>query len=420
MNSRYGHTCTKINTKAREKKMEREQLTFEDRKKLYIDACTWNKPKRVLLNAYQMGWMYTDCGMTLDVASRDYYMSEVAMDEFMKKYPVDAIGTASNGFRYHYRFTDPLGHSGGYANPEENLKEGNVNAIFEDLVTVDDFDDMMADLNKVRWEKAVFNLYPDAKNLSPEVFARAAQEVYFLNAAKEKVNTTIRDKWGVLIPYGDVVGFSLMVDNLFNIYRGIKGLSIDLRRHKDKVYELCEYFDNKNLEVAIAKLDARPNGHGVGTKNHYDCSIGALAHTTLNSKHIEKLCIEPWRKFLDKVQEKEKTVYCNIEGAFLNRVHGDFFGEYNKGTLNMTVEMDDPYEVRKAYPNIAIYGGLNVDILGNGTPQQAVDMAKKAIDELGYDGGLYLAPNKMVAYRWDMSSENIKAVSEFTSTYYLR
>ena len=54
MNSRYGHTCTKINTKAREKKMEREQLTFEDRKKLYIDACTWNKPKRVLLNAYQM------------------------------------------------------------------------------------------------------------------------------------------------------------------------------------------------------------------------------------------------------------------------------------------------------------------------------------------------------------------------------
>ena len=51
MNSRYGHTCTKINTKAREKKMEREQLTFEDRKKLYIDACTWNKPKRVLLNA---------------------------------------------------------------------------------------------------------------------------------------------------------------------------------------------------------------------------------------------------------------------------------------------------------------------------------------------------------------------------------
>ncbi len=400
--------------------MEREMLTFEERKQLYIDAITWNKPKRVLLNGYQMGWMYTDCGMTLDVAARDYYMSEVAMDEFCKKYPVDAIGTASNGFRYHYRFTDPLGHSGGYANPEENLKDGNVNAVFANVISADDYDALMADHNKVRWEVALFNLYPDAKNLSPEAFARAAQEVYFLGAAKEKVNSTIRDKWGVLTPYGDVTGCSVFVDTLFNIYRGIKELAVDLRRQKEKVYEVCQFFDEKAVNAAIAKLDALPDGHGVGIKNHYDCSIGALAHTVINDKHCEKLYIEPWRKFINKVEEKDKGIYCNIEGGFLGRNLADFFNEYKKGTLNIAVEMDDPYEVRKQCPNVAIFGGLSVDILGNSTPEASVAMAKKAIDELGADGGLYLGPNKMVSYAYDMTSENIKAVSEFTSTYYLR
>ena len=396
--------------------MEREKLTYEDRKKLYIDACTFNKPRRVLLNAYQMGWMYMDAGMTLDWASRDYYASQVAMDTFMEKYPVDAIGTASNGFRYHYRFTDPLGHSGGYSS-DETLKSGHVNAVFENLISPQDYDEFMENPTKVMWEKALFNLYPSAKELDAEAFARAAQEVYFLGAAKEKVNGYIREKWGVLIPYADFVSFSTQIDSLFNIYRGIKGLAMDMRRCPEKVYEVCEYFDNQRVDAAIKKLEALPDGHGVGIKNFYDVGIGGLAHTMLNEKQIERLYIRPWKKLFDAVQKKDKSIYANIEGGFLGRNTGELFGECKKGTFVMTVEMDDPYEVRKAYPNICIYGGLSVDILGNGTPEESVDMAKRAIDELGKDGGLYLAPNKMVAYRYDMKSENIKAVAEFVSQY---
>ncbi len=400
--------------------MDREKLTYEQRKELYKNSVTWNKPKRVLLNAYQMGWMYTDCGMTLDVASRDYYMSEIAIDSFMSKYPVDSMGTATNGFRYRYRFTDHLGNSGGYSNSEENLKEGHVNAVFENLIQPCDYDELMENHDKIRWEKIFFNLYPEAKNLSPEDFARAAMEVHWLTAAKKTVNDKMRDKWGILIPYGDEILCNNFVDTLFRLYRGIRGLALDMRRFPEKVYEVCEYFDNIYLEASLNKLNALPNGIGEGIRNYYDCYAVSLAHTVLRDKQCEKLYINTWRKFFDAAQAKQKNVYCNIEGGFLGRNIGDFFGEYDKGTLTMCVEMDDPYEVRKAYPNLAIFGGLNVDILGNGTPQQAVDMAKKAIDELGFDGGLYLAPNKMVAYRWDMSSENIKAVSEFTSTYYLR
>lgn len=47
------------------------------------------------------------------------------------------------------------------------------------------------------------------------------------------------------------------------------------------------------------------------------------------------------------------------------------------------VERDNPYEVRKQIPNLGIIGGLDVTVMGTGTPGQCVDMAKRAIDELG-------------------------------------
>ena len=81
----------------------------------------------------------------------------------------------------------------------------------------------------------------------------------------------------------------------------------------------------------------------------------------------------------------------------------------------MQVEMDDIYELRKLYPNIALWGGLPVDLLGNGTPEQCVDAAKKAINELGE--GFVLMPNKMLSYKYDCRPENLKAVSEYVHTY---
>lgn len=397
-----------------------EKLTYEDRKQLYIDSVTFNHPKRILFNAYQMGWMYTDMGLTLDVASRDYYMSELAMDTFMQKYPnVDALGTASNGFRYHFRATDPLGGGAGYHVNGDGMERGNVNAVFEDLMSPDDYDEYLNNFPALQW-KIFFNAYPDAKNMTPEQIAKAAQEVTFKNEARAKVTTKIRDKYGVLIPYPDGGGLSTAIDDFFNSYRGIKGLAMDLRRRKDKVYEVCAALDEQRVNAAIAHMESLPDGYGVGIKNYYDTYIGALAHTILNPKQIEQLFLKPWKKYFDVLEKKSKNAYCNIEGGFAHTPMGDFFNSYKKGTLCICVEQDDPFEVRKMFPNISIFGGLSVDVMGNGTVEEAVDLAKKAIDELaGPEGGLYLSMNKMVSYDWDLRSDTLKAVSDFCASYEL-
>jgi hypothetical protein len=399
--------------------MSEEKLTFKERKQLFIDANTWNKPKRVLLNAYQMGWMYPDAGYTLDIGARDYHVSKVVMDTFMQKYKVDAIGTASCGFRYRFRFTDPLGQSGTYDKSDEKLKKGHVNAIFSNLMGPEDYDALKENPAKVIWEKILFNAFPGAKDMTPEAFARAAQELQFLTQATKSVNDQIREKYGVLIPYPDAVNFSCFIDTLFNQYRGIKEIALDLKRCPEKVYEICEYMDEKNVQAAIAQINALPDGYGAGIANYYDAYTMSLANTILSPKQQERLYIRPWKKFFDACQAKKKTVYCNIEGSFINDAIGEFFGGYDKGTLNITVEMDDPYAVRKKYPNISIFGGLDVNKLGKGTPEECVAMAKRAIDELGMDGGLYLAPNKMVAFSYDMRSDTLKAVADFVSSYYI-
>ena len=58
-------------------------------------------------------------------------------------------------------------------------------------------------------------------------------------------------------------------------------------------------------------------------------------------------------------------------------------------------------------------------LLGNGTPQECVDSAKKLIDEIGRDGGFILSQNKMLSYKEDCRRENLKAVSDFVLNYSL-
>ena len=135
----------------------------------------------------------------------------------------------------------------------------------------------------------------------------------------------------------------------------------------------------------------------------------------LNSKQFERLYADPMEKILRAAEAKGKQVFFTSEGS-IERV-ADFFNHFKKGTVSMIIEMDDPYEIRKKYPNICIYGGLKTEVMGRGTPKQCVDMAKRAIDELGCEGGLVLTESKFTAFPNDMNPENLKAVAEFVLNY---
>ena len=110
------------------------------------------------------------------------------------------------------------------------------------------------------------------------------------------------------------------------------------------------------------------------------------------------------------------TVRLFMEGS--SKPFWDHFQDYKKGIITMHPETDDPFEMRKALPNCAILGGMTVELLGRGTPQECVDRTKELIDGLGaFDGGFVLSQDKMVTFKNDARPENLKAVSDFVLNY---
>jgi len=95
----------------------------------------------------------------------------------------------------------------------------------------------------------------------------------------------------------------------------------------------------------------------------------------------------------------------------------EFFQDIPKGTVVMHLEDDNIREVRRELPNLALAGGMPLEHLGYGTPEQCVDDAKRLIDDLGE--GYILSMTKNAAYKDDMKRENLLAVMEFCREYKL-
>lgn len=386
------------------------QELFDYRIKILRDQTAHKKTDRVPIMANTQQWLYLDAGYSQLEAGRDYAKCEDSGRKFLSKYKVDLLYGADR-VRNPTMIYDALGQSDTWSVSEDG---NNVNAIFEDeMMKADEYDEMIADYEKTVWEKCWMRTFPKLKEYDLDQFVNAVKVTANHFAVKSQITATLREEFGAADPTKVVMTGCGFVNDLFNFYRGIKGLSIDLRRRPDKVYELCAARDEISNNQIIAQIEAMPEG--MDMNEPWDLMASSLAHVILSEKHFEKLIYSNMEKVFKVAEDHGKQVHMNTEGSILR--FADYFRNFKKGTLNCIIEMDSPYEIRKEIPNIAITGGLSVDTMGNGTPEECVDMAKKAIDELAVDGGLWLSPNKFVTYAYDMKSENLKAVCDFVVDY---
>lgn len=375
--------------------------------KLFRDAQSWRKPDRIPFNADMYTWMFLDAGYTAAEASRNYDIIETCMERFIRLYDPDQLNAGSSGFRNTFLVMDSLGGVKEYnSGASENL-----NAVIEDVLLPEDYDLVLKNgFNHTLWEKALFKKYPQAKNYTPKQMAEAARTMLDLNTARAGIEARITQKYGTV--FDSVPRFYPGYEYFFKYLRGIKGCSLDLRRCKDKVYEVSAELDKINLENALNILS---RSEGPDMNQPYDIMISMLGQTILNQKQFEKIWVPPMDKLLSYCEEHGKQVFIFAEGSWER--FGEYFNQFKKGVVHMIVEQDDPYEIRKKYPNIGIIGGLSTDIMSRGSTKECVEMAKRAVDELGAEGGLVLSPNKMISYANDMNPDNLKAVSEFVHTY---
>lgn len=383
---------------------------FDYRINLLRDAADHKKTDRVPFMGNIQQWMYIDAGYTQLECARDYDKCLDAGRQLNTKYRMDLMSGGCGCIRNSTLLYDALGQNATWAAAGDD--ENNINAIFEDeMIKEDEYDELINDFESTIWQKAMRRNFPKTNDFALQDWVNAAKAAKELMDAKASTVQTLRDEFGITDQIS-VPGASMFAGNLLNTYRGIKGLSRDMRRQPDKVAEICAIRDEitaNNAINAMSKID----GHNMNEP--YDCAMGFLAHCIMTPKQFERYYVPGMEKVGRWAEEHGKQIFCNTEADFLR--FGDYFNDFKKGVLNCIVEMDDPYEIRKHIPNIGIIGGLSVDLMGNSTTDKCIDMAKRAIDELGRDGGLWLSCNKFVSYPYDMNSENLKAVSDFVIEY---
>ena len=291
-------------------------------------------------------------------------------------------------------------------------EKGTINVKDVCVMQADEYDELKENMTKFRLTKALPRLAPGlAGSDNGEKFKNAIEAYREFIKTQGEITTMMKEEYGVLTKSAFFWG-DCGLDYLFNYMRGIKGLSIDMRRQFQKVTETCEVIETEMLKYSKNDPDESFRGR---TEAAFDIHLCLLSHILCNSKQFAGL-IQPYLKRVGEIAEKyDKTVFVFGEG--MHERFYDFYRDLPADRFCFLPEQDDIFKFKQALPNVTPCGGMPQTLLANGTPDECVSYAKRLCDELGGDGRYVFSTDKMISYRNDAKAENLRAVTKFVEDY---
>lgn len=353
-------------------------------------------------------WKYYDAGYKFSEALFDYNKMSDAIDQFLKRYPMDVC--YETGWRNPIQVTSILGNANDYIIDD---KAYSINIKDQSYMEDQDYEALIANPKKYLWETFLPKKFSVLKNDGNSVHFRDFLDKYMeFGQAMGKMDTVINANGAAYFidPNGPADFWGFGYELLFCIMRGIKNLAIDLRRRPEQVAAACQALDET---FAIPRLE-RGKAQPKGTNPNYcvDMNPVMLGHTILNSKQFERYYWPQLQRIAKVAKEQDKLVFLFIEGSAQR--FWDFFQEFPKDRFVLLCEQDDVYEMKKAIPNCVIAGGMSAEMLGRGTPEQCVDRVKTLVEDLGGDDHRYMfATGKMISFPNDCSRANLSAICEY-------
>lgn len=372
-----------------------ENETLQSRVQLFRDAAAFKKPEHVPNISNCFTWKILDSEFTQKQALYDWKVMEKVVVGYHERYHFDAY--TDFGTRDALGFTDALG--GGLHHFDE--ASNSVYAVdIPDIFHSDEYVEFAKDRNKIA--RLIFaRKYPD---MNSEKLCTAMQEMMNYSQYGTKINNIMNNKYGIpRSGEGSLVPFEL----LFWV-KGIKGMSIDLRRKSAEIQEACAVMWENGGKAAFAAIFDADNSARID-----DMHTAMLAHSVLSRKQFEKIYWPYMNDILQMAAEKGK-VACFYSEADIERF-ADFFTDVPRGAFVLWPEKDDLFSLREKLPDVALCGGIDSETLGRGTEQECIDLAKKLIDGLGE--GYILGHRLMLSYPTDCKRENQLALNEFVRNY---
>lgn len=391
--------------------MGKEELKKE-RIQLFKDAIRGEKkPKRVPNFGNLWSWKICDSGYKLSEALNDYAVMEKVLRHTFETYKIDTC--YETGWRNPIQVTESLGNDEYIINDETN----SISIDDQCFMEPEEYDALISNPKKFLWETFLPRKYKLLKSEdNAGDFRNMLMKYGEFGQFMGKISKMEGEEYGIpdfADPNAAIDYWGNGYEMLFCIFRGIKGLAYDIRRTPDKVLAAIEALDET---FALPRLE-RGKQQPKGTNMNYcvDNNPVMLGHTILSPKQFEKFYWPHLSRLIDLAVNEDKLIYLFVEGD--SERFYDFFQEFPKGHFAIHTEQNDIFEMKKRLPNVTVCGGMTSELLGSGTPQECVDYAKKLIDELGYDGRYIFSENKMISFKYDCRSENLKAVCDFVYNY---
>jgi hypothetical protein len=378
--------------------MDAKEL-LKERAELYANVLQFKKNKRVPIHSNFWTWKTLDAGYKLSEALYDVNILAKINEEFNERYQFDSYNDL--GTRNPLATQDALG--GGY----HKIDESDEALVVDDhhLMEREEYKELAKNPMGVYWAR-VFKRYCKSGITVGEM--KNAVKVYseFSRFSAGTLDTCI-NKWGAMKSSKYI--FSVPFETLFNTLRGMKEVSLDVRKCKQEMKEAMDVMFATSTRPLIEQA-AKDN-----ELTGFMCSIniGFLAHSVLSVDQFAELYWPYVKEILDVLIAHNKALFIFGESHMLR--FAEFFQDIPRGHILYQLEQDDIFEVRKRLPNMAVVGGMPTELLGRGTKQECVDYAKRLIDTLG--DGFVLSQNKMMSFRRDATRENVLAVNEFVRNY---
>lgn len=374
-----------------------EKTLFAERIELFDNALNIRHNKRTPFLSNFWTWKILDSDYTLREALYDYDVMERLVCEFHERYQFDTY--LDLGTRNLMRVARALGAG---IHQIDDVTEA---IVVDDhkLMEREEYPELSNDPICFLWEKILARFAPD---LTLQKLRDGSMEFAAYAAYGDKMKAKFTNEYQV--PMLDLQPSYLPFEYFFNGYRGIKEMSIDLRKSKSELKDACEaLYQTLTLPVVNQVVNNDPSVVIA------DSTLVMLGHSILSEKQFGEFYWPHLKDWIDIMIKHNRRLHLFCESSMARYV--EFFKDIPKGVVSIHLEQDNIFDLKKQLPNICFVGGMTSDLLGNGTPQQCVDYAKKLIDELG--DGFIFSTNKMMSFRNDCKRENLLAVSDFVRNY---
>lgn len=371
--------------------MENPQEKLKERLQLFDDTVHFRKTSRVPTESNIWSWAVfdADLGVTLEEAVCDWAIMEQVIRKLQERYGFDTHHMPGN--RNNGRLSKALGRS------SHNIVGDKVYVLGGCVIEDDEFEDFFRDPITYGWTK-IGPRYYEGMTVAQVYEAIAAQKAG--NDYLTRITDVLNKEYGSTLI---AKNYALPpMETLFSL-RGLKKVGIDMRRRPEVYREYNEIMEAGQLAAADQAL-GEERGNYVA-----DILTCFMAHSILNRKQFETIYFPVTKKVYDKCAEKGGVIFNFWEAECIR--FADYFADYPKGIMIIHPEIEDVRDVRRAFPNACIQGGMPLRLLSSGTPQECVEYVKKLVDDMGE--GYIFSTDKMISYRNDCKRENLEAVMDY-------